>query len=361
MNESELRNKLISTATQYLGWSETNGQDDLIIDKYNAIRPNGGYKMGHKDSWCAAFVSVAKHEAGLDDIIPTDCSCQNMIEKFKKMGRYQEDGTITPSNGDIIFYNWNDNTQPNDGWADHVGIVVSVEGNNIKVIEGNASDKVKYRDVPIAWGYIRGYGLPDYASISTAAVAQTPIPTVSPIPTSKNYLEKGDVSNDVKIMQQMLNDCGYNCGNADGILGQRTENQLIKFQTANGLVGDGIYGQASKTKLTELNARPKIVFNQHLHDLQWSINTDKVAKLEEDGLYGNNSDNAIKHCIVKNGSRGSVVSWVQCRVGANVDGIAGKNTVQKIREYQSTHGLVADGIAGYDTIKSILRAYGVNC
>jgi hypothetical protein len=171
MNENELRNNLISTATQYLGWSEANGQDDLIIDKYNAIRPKGGYKMGHNDSWCAAFVSVAKHEAGLDDIIPTDCSCQDMIEKFKALGRYQEDGTITPKEADIIFYNWGDNTQPNDGWADHVGIVVSVEGNNIKVIEGNASDKVKYRDVPIAWGYIRGYGLPDYASISTATVA----------------------------------------------------------------------------------------------------------------------------------------------------------------------------------------------
>ena len=50
MNETELRNNLISTATQYLGWSEVNGQDDIIIDKYNAIRPSNGYKMGHKDS-----------------------------------------------------------------------------------------------------------------------------------------------------------------------------------------------------------------------------------------------------------------------------------------------------------------------
>ena len=165
-NEAKLRHIIVSIAIQYLGWAEINGQDDLIIDKYNDIRPKGGYKMNHKDSWCAAFLSVVKHEAGFDSLIPTECSCQRMIEKFKAMGRYEEDGKVTPQEGDVIFYNWDDNTQPNDGWADHVGLVVSVTDGIIKVIEGNASDRVKYRDIPIGWGYIRGYGLPDYASIS---------------------------------------------------------------------------------------------------------------------------------------------------------------------------------------------------
>ena len=169
-NEAKLRHIIVSIAIQYLGWAEVNGQDDLLIDKYNDIRPKGGYKMNHRDAWCAAFVSVVKHEAGYDALIPTECSCQNMIELFKKMGRYQEDGTITPKEGDIIFYNWDDATQPNDGWSDHVGIVVSVTGKNIRAIEGNASDKVKYRDMPIGWGYIRGYGLPDYSSISKEIV-----------------------------------------------------------------------------------------------------------------------------------------------------------------------------------------------
>ena len=165
-NESKLRHIIVSIAIQYLGWSAVNGQDDLIIDKYNAIRPVGGYVMNHKDAWCAAFLSVVKHEAGFDSIIPTDCSCQKMIEKLKAMGGYEEDGKITPQEGDVIFYNWDDNTQPNDGWADHVGLVVSVIGNTITVIEGNNSDRVKYRNIPIGWGYIRGYGLPNYASIS---------------------------------------------------------------------------------------------------------------------------------------------------------------------------------------------------
>lgn len=184
-NEAKLRHIIVSVAMQYLGWSEISGQDDLIIDKYNDIRPSGGYIMNHLDAWCAAFLSVVKHEAGFDSLIPTDCSCQKMIEKFKAMGRYEEDGTITPQEGDVIFYNWDDSTQPNDGWSDHVGIVVSVTGKSIRAIEGNASDKVKYRDMPIGWGYIRGYGLPDYASISkeVAPVQPEPRPSAQPAPS----------------------------------------------------------------------------------------------------------------------------------------------------------------------------------
>lgn len=164
-NEAKLRHILVAKAMQYLNWSEINGQDDLIIDKYNEIR-TPRYKMNHKDSWCAAFVSVVKHEAGFDALIPTECGCEEMIRLFNAMSRWQEDGNYIPQIGDIPFYNWDDLTQPNDGWADHVGIVVSVEKGLVKVIEGNASDKVKFREFPVGWGCIRGYGIPDFASIS---------------------------------------------------------------------------------------------------------------------------------------------------------------------------------------------------
>ena len=37
------------------------------------------------------------------------------------------------------------------------------------------------------------------------------------------------------------------------------------------------------------------------------------------------------------------------------------NTVEKIKEYQKTKGLVTDGIAGYKTFKSLLRDFEVSC
>ena len=55
-------------------------------------------------------------------------------------------------------------------------------------------------------------------------------------------------------MQTMLIKCGYSCGTAgaDGSFGAKTLKALKKFQKANGLIEDGIYGPKSKVKLTEL-------------------------------------------------------------------------------------------------------------
>lgn len=297
-NESKLRHIFVAKAMQYLGFAEINGQDDLIIDRYNEIKPIGGYKMNHQDAWCAAFVSVVKHEAGFDRLIPTDCSCQQMIEKFKAMGRYQEDGRITPQEGDIIFFNWDDATQPNDGWADHVGIVVSVTGNTIRAIEGNASDKVKYRDMSIGWGYIRGYGLPNFASISKdeiVPVQQAPVPTPAPQtvlsssiiknarvgswqnamnigfdlvdenelavdhsfgPKSQAFANANQLHKNIKgcptaviWLQTRLKEMKFYTGRIDGKFEDGTENAVVALEKARGLTPSGWVGVKVTTEL----------------------------------------------------------------------------------------------------------------
>ena len=167
MNENEIRKKVIDTAYKYLGYNEKDGTDDIIIKKYNAIRPRGGYKMSMSDSWCAAFASVVGQESGFGKIIPVECSCENLIAKFKELKCWVEDGTITPETADYIFYNWDDKTQPNDGWADHVGIVVKVRKGIITVIEGNMNNKVGIREIKVGNGYIRGYGKPKYKTLVT--------------------------------------------------------------------------------------------------------------------------------------------------------------------------------------------------
>lgn len=167
MTELQLRNKVVSVAKTFLGYNEANGQDDIIIKKYNLIKPEGCYTMRMNDPWCAAFASVVGNIAGLSNIIPIECSCERLIKLFQQMGCWDDDGTIIPKIGDYIFYNWDDCTQPNDGWADHVGIVTSVSAKKITVIEGNKNNAVEYRTISIGWGYIRGYGKPDYASVAS--------------------------------------------------------------------------------------------------------------------------------------------------------------------------------------------------
>lgn len=167
MTELELRNKIVNVAKTYLGYNEANGQDDIIIRKYNQINSSGMYDMNMDDHWCAAFGSVVGHVAGLSKIIPIECSCQRKIELWKKLGSWEENGKVIPKIGDYCYYNWDDSTQPNDGWADHEGIVVSVSSTTFTVIEGNYNDAVGYRTVKIGWGYIRGFGKPNYKALAT--------------------------------------------------------------------------------------------------------------------------------------------------------------------------------------------------
>lgn len=169
MNENGLRNYYVNCAKEYINVAEGTKRHTEIVNLYNGIKPLPmGYKLKTTDSWCAAFVSAMAAKCGLLDIIPAECSCPRQITLWQKMGRWMENDAYTPKAGDIIYYDWQDDGKgDNKGTADHVGIVCSVNGSTITVIEGNTSDKVGYRNIAVNGKYIRGYGLPDYASKAT--------------------------------------------------------------------------------------------------------------------------------------------------------------------------------------------------
>lgn len=167
MTERELRNKVVDIARTFLGYNETDGTHRKIIDIYNAHEPLAvGYKVKYTDEWCATFASAVAIQAGLTSIIPTECSCPRQIELWKKKNRWEENDDHQPQPGDYIYYNWDDPNPATDnvGLADHVGIVYAVDGAQIKVIEGNYYGGVSIRTTFRNAQYIRGYGLPDYAS-----------------------------------------------------------------------------------------------------------------------------------------------------------------------------------------------------
>lgn len=174
MTEYELRQLVVKTAVSYLGCNEYSGTHKKIIDIYNSQKPLPvGYKVTYNDAWCAAFVSAVAVELDLTDIIYPECGCGRMIVLFKKKGRWQESDSYTPDPGDLIMYDWDDSgSGDNTGGADHVGFVVSVSGSTIKVIEGNKSDSVAYRTIPVDGLYIRGYCLPDYESKANGYTAK---------------------------------------------------------------------------------------------------------------------------------------------------------------------------------------------
>lgn len=179
MTEQELRAKIVNTAVAWLGCKEANGSHKKIIDVYNAHTPLPvGYKMKYTDAWCATYVSAVAIKAGLDDIIPLECGCGRYITLAQKMGIWVENDAFVPQAGDIVLYDWDDNgVGDNKGNADHIGIVISVSGSTIKVIEGNMSDAVGYRNLAVNGRYIRGFVTPKYSSKATTA---DPKPSTKP-------------------------------------------------------------------------------------------------------------------------------------------------------------------------------------
>lgn len=156
--------KVVEQAKAWLGRKSSDGTHKEIIDVYNSHKPLArGYAVKYTDAWCSTFVSAVAIKLGYTDIIPTECGCEKHIQLFKNKGIWVENENRTPKTGDIIFYDWNDNgVGDNKGNADHIGIVESVSGNKITVIEGNYNNRVARRIIDVNAKYIRGYGVPKY-------------------------------------------------------------------------------------------------------------------------------------------------------------------------------------------------------
>lgn len=155
---------VINVAVGWLGFSEANGLHKKIIDIYNSYLPHPrGYAVTYTDSWCDATVSaIFIFLKAVDKIGGIECGVEEHVKKFKAAGIWIEDGSIVPKPGDLIVYNWDDSTQPNDGYSDHIGIVEKVSGSTITTIEGNSSNMVKRNNIPVGYGYIRGFARPKY-------------------------------------------------------------------------------------------------------------------------------------------------------------------------------------------------------
>lgn len=163
--------QIIDIMDSWVGLSRAKGTHKPIIDLYNSHKPLArSYAVGYNDSYCDTTVSAAFIKAGAVDLIGgTECGVEEHVKLFKKAGIWIEDGTITPEKGDIVVFNWDDATQPNDGYSDHIGVVRSVGSKNFETTEGNMSGGVVgHRTVAIGWGYIRGFARPKYAKANNS-------------------------------------------------------------------------------------------------------------------------------------------------------------------------------------------------
>ena len=157
-------NRVLDIARKYMGAETGTREHKKIVDAYNSVDPKPvGYTATYDDDWCDIFVTTVFQQAGLSDLIGRECGVQRHIGIMEKKGIWK--GRTQPKVGDIVTFDWD-----GGGWADHIGIVESVNNGVITTIEGNSAlyagstAKTKVNRKTYNWNssYIKGYARPAY-------------------------------------------------------------------------------------------------------------------------------------------------------------------------------------------------------
>ncbi|WEA46795.1 N-acetylmuramoyl-L-alanine amidase [Priestia aryabhattai] len=131
---------------------------------------------------------------------------------------------------------------------------------------------------------------------------------------------------------------------ATGDSGMKSIQVTLNTRYATGLAVDGVYGPATKKALVK--------------GLQTELNKQYGAKLAVDGIFGRGTVAAVVN--VSQGARGNITWILQAALYAlgydtkGVDGVFGSGTTKAVKAFQKNCGLSADGIAGKNTFNKLL-------
>lgn len=136
------------------------GNGDIVSIALSQIGNVGGkpywswYGFESRVEWCACFISWCANESGqLNISIPKFSRVEDGIKWFKDNGKWK-DKSYVPSSGDIIFFDWQKDNDP-----DHVGIVEKVENGYVYTVEGNSNDECKQKQYSTNSKAICGFGI----------------------------------------------------------------------------------------------------------------------------------------------------------------------------------------------------------
>ena len=215
--------ELIKIAASQLGIHEIPGADNNPTIVNYAIETGISGISNDEISWCSTFVNWVCMKAGYA------MSGKPDARSWLRVGEPVND----PRPGDVVVF-WRESLQ---SWKGHVGFFLGFNSDRSKVFSlgGNQGDAVSIKayDASKVLGFRR--------------VAQTVA-----IDIPQPVLRKGSRGNEVMKLQIVLNKLGYDCGDEDGIFGDKTDNALRLLQANNGITIDGVYGNQSKNVVEDL-------------------------------------------------------------------------------------------------------------
>lgn len=203
-------------------------------------------------------------------------------------------------------------------------------------------------------------------------------------------LQNGVRHKDVQTLKANLAKLGFPVpGKGTTLFGKDTERKVKEFQSYYGLKADGIAGKSTLAKIDSILSSPLQNGKRHNDTKTLKANLATLGfKVPGNGttLYGKNTENRVRdfqkhHGLVVNGIADEVTlakiaellpSELQngvrhrdvqtlktnlAKLGFPVPGkgttLFGKDTEQKVKEFQSYYGLKVDGVAGKSTLAKI--------
>jgi peptidoglycan hydrolase-like protein with peptidoglycan-binding domain len=290
--------------------------------------------QGPGAAWCQMFVWWCLSHSGVDTI--RTAWTPSGIAYYEGKGTWVQGGCLEGAQpGDVVYFDYDNFAgQP----TDHVGIIEAVGGGYVQTIEGNVSGgQVKRLWHKLCAGYIVGYGRPLYDG-TTANTTWTP-PAPVTVDDSK-----------VRGIQELLTKCSIDVGGVDGQLGPKTKAGIAEWQRRLGITADGEWGPQTQRSTDQF-------FTWLASD---NTPTPPPAPTEQVDLSALAAAiNDAKRQVLRRGSKGGAVTWLQIALnnngaGIQVDGDFGPGTESAVRNFQASRGLTADGIAGAQTWGSLV-------
>lgn len=234
--------KILNILKQEVGTTESPANSNK--QKYGEVYGLNG------QPWCVIFCWYGFYKAGASSLFyggQKTASCTTLKNYAIKNNQWV---TSNYKLGDLVMMNFNGGTT-----TQHIGFVVSVDGNTVYTIEGNTSfdgkgsqsngGAVAEKKRPMSC--IVGAYRPKYDSNQQSNVGKT-------LAVTAKELQKGHVGEPVKVLQSALNALQSSNLTIDGEFGPATETALKKYQQSHiqecGSV-DGICGK--KTWISILN------------------------------------------------------------------------------------------------------------
>lgn len=198
-------------------------------------------------------------------------------------------------------------------WLESRGYGVSEKTVNERILIHNT---ITNKPCPACWLHAAGYQSPrekGHRNWSfnefkekiwkgyTGSTINSDAPVESTLP-----LTHGSTGSLVKEMQTMLNAVGYNCGTADGVFGDKTENALSAFRKANKMTPTPKYTEKVKVALTAAYKASTLCLKEgdrgdDVKKMQTMLNAVGYGCGKADGIFGAKTADALSRFRLAHG------------------------------------------------------------